>query len=298
MTRRLVILGGALLVAVAAVPGATQAARKVAFPTVATACKPLEPVVLGTGAAPRVPLRLDLAKTASHAGALLDTERVQATVVGPDGVATHPTDTKQVYRIVFSAGRPEHGRLPVSERMTMPGSSSQQAAAVRRLRTIGYVDELNGGRTKTGLASNAASLRDDGPQTDHLPAQPLGVGATWRVVNCDALDSTPARESRTYTLRSIANGVVLATYRDVVTIDPSHVDLGSIKLATGTAHFKLLRLDGTATGSFRLPLANGFAQRNSTTTRVREVFVATSDTAKTVEIHTSFVSHETIAPAG
>jgi hypothetical protein len=298
MTRRLVVLGSTLLVAVAAVPGTTQAAHTVAFPTIATACTPLPPVVLSTGGAPRAPLRLDLVKTASHAGALLDTERVHAIVIGPDGVATTPSDTTQVYRIAFSVGRPAHGRLPVSERMTMPGSSSQQAAALRRLRTTGYVDELNGGRTRTGLASNAASVRDDGPQTDHLPAQALGVGATWRVVNCDALDSTPARETRTYTLESVAHGVVLASYRDVVSLDPAHVDLGTIKLATGTAHFKLLRLDGTATGTFRLPLTNGFAQRNSTTTRVREVFAATSDTAKTVQIHTSFVSHETIAPTG
>jgi hypothetical protein len=295
VTRRLIVLGTVVLLVSSAATGVTQAARKVAFPDVAATCKPAPPVLLRPGSEPRVPLRLDLAATAHRTAAVVDTERVHATVTGPSGIPTTPTDTTQTFRIAILPGRPAHGRLPVTIHMSVPGASAKQAAALRRLRTVGYVDTLNGGRTKTGLATGATAS-DDGPQTDHLPRQAVGIGASWRVVNCDELNSTPARETRTYTLRSITHGVVVASYRDVIGMDPAHIDLGSAKLASGTAHFKLLSLDGTATGSFRLPLANGFAQRSNTTSHVEVVFLATSSGATGVKIRTSFVSRESTTP--
>jgi hypothetical protein len=285
MKRPLVALGLATAIVIPAATGDAQAARQVP-PIGATACKPQPPVVLGVGAKPRAALRISLAANAHRSGTQFDTERVHATTFAPDGSIV-PRDSRQQRKGVYTTGSPAHGHLPVTLRLSVPG-----VAPSNGLHLVGFLDALNGGLLKR------VDARDNAPLNDHLPREPIGIGASWRVVNCDQIDSTPARETRTYTLRSVAHGVVTASYRDVVEMDPAHLDLGSDTTAAGVVRYRLISLRGSATGTMRLPLSNALGGTWSTRTTASVVFNATPAHAQSIAIHTSFVDDETVGPTG
>jgi hypothetical protein len=268
-----------------------QAAGKVAAPPAngKAACATQPPVLLDPGALPHTRLRISLAANANRSGTQFNTEHVQAKTVGPDGSIV-PRESTQQLKGVYTTGRPAHGHLPVRLRLSIPGANGTAAAKLRAMRFVGFMDALNGG-VLTSVDAGANQ-----PLNDHLPPEPIGIGASWRVVNCDQIDSTPARETRTYTLRSTAHGVVVASYRDVVEIDPARVDLGSDKTAAGVVHYRLVSLRGTATGTMRLPLANALGGLWSTRTTAQVVFDAIPAHAARVAIRTSLVDDQTVSP--
>jgi hypothetical protein len=292
MKRSLVALGLATAI-VLPVIGEAQAASEVAAPPAPASakapCTTQPPVLLDPGAAPHARLRISLAANANRSGTQFNTEHVRAKTVGPDGSIV-PRESTQQLKGVYTTGRPAHGHLPVKLRLSIPGATGKAAAKLRGMRFVGFMDALNGGTLKA-VDAGANQLLND-----HLPREPIGIGASWRVVNCDQIDSTPARETRTYTLESTAHGVVVASYRDVVQIDPARVDLGSDTTAAGVVHYRLVSLRGTATGTMRLPLANALGGLWSTRTTAQVVFDAIPAHAAHIAIHTSLVDDQTVSP--
>jgi hypothetical protein len=108
----------------------------------------------------------------------------------------------------------------------------------------------------------------------------VGVGAVWRIVNCDPVDGAAAREVRTYTVRSVARGIVVLSFRDVISIDPARRDLGRQKIGTETVQLTLDRLSGTATGSYRIPLANALRSSSTTVTKAEFAFHVVSSNVR------------------
>jgi hypothetical protein len=291
-------IGAALLA------GQADAARTVTFPSPASSCTTRPPRVLTAGASPRRPLRLELRGDARRTATQLMLDQVHARTLSPDGKwLPHDSETRVVG--VYTTGRPVAGRLPLTSRVRMPGASKAFATRLARVRMHGFVDTLDGGVTRTTLlpghrtaadAKMLATLQgDDGVENDHLPRQPIGIGATWRVVKCDPIDDTPARETRTYTLRSVAGGVLQASFRDVVTLDPAHVDLGSGTTKAGLLHFRLVSLSGSASGTLRLPLSDFIAEQVRSTTALHVVFKASAAGGKSTLIHTEIVDRQTVA---
>jgi hypothetical protein len=242
-------------------------------------CHEKPPQLLSPGRSPRVPLRIDLATLASATAMAVSTEETRAETRLADG-SLRPSDTTAKARVEIRTGRPRNGRLPLTEHFTL--SYVGVSAPAQTVDLSGYSDALDGG---VFSAKGGASVT----LTDRLPREPIGVGATWRVVNCDEIGATHARETRTYTLRSVAHRVVVATYRDVVEIDPANVALGSLNVAGTTVHLKLLQLHGTATGTWRLPLENGFGESRTTVTRMQTVARGTGSKIPTALIHVSEV---------
>jgi hypothetical protein len=214
-------------------------------------CKPAGPVVLRPGSEPRSALRVDLARVASTTGGQVALERVSSRTTLANG-RTQVIDSTRKTTGALTLGRIANGRVPVVGhfRITTTSSAATSAFSLR-----GYFDALNGG------SWGATAIND------HLPVAPVGVGASWRVVNCQPIDATPAKETRVYTLRSVAHGIVVASFRDDVEIDGAHVDLGTQREGGTTVHVRLVGLHGSATGTVSLPLANGLEQRSKTVTR-------------------------------
>jgi hypothetical protein len=242
-------------------------------------CREKPPHLLTPGRSPRAPLRIDLATLASATAMAVSTEETRAETRLADG-SVRPSDTTATSRVRIRTGRPRNGRLPLTEHFTLSYVGSSGPAQTVDL--SGYSDALDGG---VFSAKGGASVT----LTDRLPREPVGVGATWRVVNCDEIGATHARETRTYTLRSVVHRVVVATYRDVVEIDPANVALGSLNVAGTTVHLELVQLHGTATGTWRLPLENGFGESRTTVTRMQTVARGTGNRIPTALIHVSEV---------
>jgi hypothetical protein len=303
MSRVTVTLALATAFFAALTVGEASAAGTVAFPPAATACATRGPVLLDRGAAPRKPIRLRLAAEAHRSWTQVDRTQVHARTLSPTGKWI-ANDSKTQYLGAFTSGAPTHGHLPIEMRVRIPGAPKTVSRSLQRVRISGFVDSLNGGVTRATVvpggtrAADAALLSSlsgtGGVANDHLPRQALGVGASWQVVNCDAIDDTPARETRTYTLRSVDHGVMVASYRDVVTLDPAHVDLGTTPSAAGVVHLHLVDLHGTATGTVRLPLAHFVAERQRTTTSLKVVFRVSPPTGKSVLVHTTIVENELV----
>jgi hypothetical protein len=286
-------MGGALkLVVLVAVSGAVAGAagprvgRSVAALGVPAAgpgpCHDAPPRLLSPGRTPRAPLRIDLAPSASTTETAVSTEVTRSETRLANG-SLRPSSITETLRLRIATGRPRNGRLPLTERFTV--SYVGHLVPTQTFDVSGYTDALDGG---VFSAKGGTSVID----TDHLPREAVGLGATWRVVNCDAIGSTYARETRTYTLRSVAHRVVVATYRDVLEIDPANLDLGSLKVAGTTVHLRLVQLHGTATGTWRLPLANGFGESRTTVTRMQTVARGTGSGIPTALIHVSTVDTE------
>ena len=212
---------------------------------------------------------------------MVDIESTTSKTLLPDGTY-HPSTGVNTFRGVISAGSVEQGRLPLKNILHLSGSSYPTSPTVT---VSGYIDALGGGAYE--------GTRND----DRFPSEAVGIGATWRVVKCDDINQTPAQETRTYTLTSVANGIVEMTYRDVVTIDPGHLDLGSQKDGKQVVHFKLVTLQGTATGSQSVPLARGAATIEHSVTKVAVTFSATSASAPSMLIHVDMLDTERTLPA-
>jgi hypothetical protein len=258
---------------------AAQAGGRAVVPVRGSAaCKSQPPVLLSPGQAPRSPLRVDLEKIAGRSQTLLETESVAAKTFGPTG-ATRPNNSLNTSRAVVKAGRLAKGHLPlrVTLRLSGPAFPTKPTLTVN-----GYLDVLNGGAIEGD--------NDD----DHFPQEAVGIGATWRVVKCDEINLTHAKETRTYTLRSVARGIVELTYRDVVSIDPAHLDLGSQKVGDQVTKFSLVTLQGTATGSTTIPLARPVAQTSHTVTKLSVRFRATVPNQPAVVIRTDMVDTDVL----
>jgi hypothetical protein len=303
MSRVAICLAVAPALIAALTVGEASAAGKVAFPPSATACATHAPVLLDRGSAPRKTIRLRLATEAHRSWTQVDLTRVHARTLSPSGKWI-ANDTKTQFLGSFTSGTPAHGHLPIVMHVRIPGAPTTVSRNLQRVRISGFVDSLNGGVTRASLAPGGTRAGDaallsslngtGGVTNDHLPEEALGIGASWRVVNCDAIDDTPARETRTYTLRSVDHGVMVASYRDVVTLDPAHVDLGTSPSAAGVVHLHLVDLQGTATGTVRLPLAHFVAEQQATTTSLKVVFRVSPATGKSVLVHTTIVDHELV----
>jgi hypothetical protein len=303
MSRVAIQLALALAMVAALTVGEAGAAGTVAFPPAATACVTQGPVLLGRGAAPRKPIRLRLDTEAHRSWTQVMLTRVHARTLSTSGKWI-ANDTKTQFLGAFTSGAPTHGHLPIVLHVRIPGAPTTISRNLQRVRISGFVDTLNGGVTRATVAPGGTRAADaallaslsgtGGVANDHLPRQALGSGASWRVVNCDAIDDTPARETRTYTLRSVEHGVMVASYRDVVTLDPAHLDLGTSTSAAGVVHLHLVDLHGTATGTVRLPLAHFVAEQQRTTTSLKVVFRVSPATGKSVLVHTTIVDHELV----
>jgi hypothetical protein len=211
---------------------------------------------------------------------MVDIESITSRTLLPDG-AYRPTYGINTFRGVLKAGAVTNGHLPLTNTLHVSGSSYSTSPTVT---VKGYVDALAGGVYE--------GTRDD----DHFPSEAVGIGATWRVVKCDDIDQTPARESRTYTLRSVTDGVVELTFRDVVTLDPAHLDLGSQKDGGQVVHFKLVTVQGSATGSRSVRLDRGAATTERSVTRVAVTFKATSASGSSRLIHLRIVDTDRSLP--
>jgi hypothetical protein len=253
----------------------------------ATGCAPRGPVLLSQGAAPRRRLRLNLARISGVTKRATSIEQVESKTTLANGSEQPGSSTRQTAE-VFQTGKLADGRVPYVAHLvvTLPGTAG---AGSQTLTLSGQLDAHNGGAVR---AKGAAARTVPGD----LPDEAVGAGASWRVVNCNQIDSVFAQETRVYTLRSVAHGVVVASYRDLVTIDPAHVDLGTQSVNGSQVDYRLLTLSGTATGTLRLPLANSFAQSSKTVTKLQFSFRASMKTAKSDAIHTSLVDTQTDTP--
>jgi hypothetical protein len=245
-------------------------------------CREQPPLLLSPGRVPRAPLRIDLAKLASTTATAVSTEKTDAETHLADG-SLRPSSTTEKVRVRLKTGRLRNGRLPVTEQLTLSYVGRPDPAQTVNL--SGYSDALDGG-VFSGKVGTSVTV------TDRLPREPVGVGATWRVVNCDPIGSVYAFETRTYTLRSVTQRVVTATYRDVLEIDPAHVALGSLNVRGTTVQLQLVQLHGTAVGTWRLPLANGLGESRTTVTRMETVARSTGAGIQTALIHVSTVDTE------
>jgi hypothetical protein len=285
------------LVLASTVGVAQSAPRAFVAPVHGATCRDHEPVLLGAGSEPRSPLRIDLDSVANRTEHSLETERVYTkSRAGSTGWrSSHGTvNTKIDYR----TAAPVNGHLPVDVQMRDPKASAEDAAQLDRVHLVGFFDALNGGSLTTkvegGSATSRAQLRkafsgNDGPVSDHLPAQAIGIGASWRVVRCDVIQGAPAKVSRVYTLRSLRNGVVVASFRETIGPDPSHENLGETKIGTETVGVRMLSLHGSSTGSMRLPLADALAEQDSTLTRMSVVMRFVREHAADIKVETNLV---------
>ncbi len=250
-------------------------------------CHAQPPRLVSAGKAPRARLRIDLEKEASRTGSAVSTDLTRSQTRLANGSLQTSTTTRTL-RERITIGHLVGGRVPVDVHATLTyvGVSTPSQS----FDLSGYSDALDGGVIAPQGGTAVAT-------TDRLPAQPVGVGASWRVVNCDLVGVTYARETRTYRLRSVANRVVVATYKDALELDPAHVALGSVKEGNATVRLQLVQLHGTATGTWRLPLANGLGESRTTVSRLDTVARGTGSGFPTALIHVSTVDTETDPPA-
>ena len=263
-------------------PNLAEAAHRAVIPVPGgAACKTRPPVLLTAGRAPRTRLRLDLATMAGRSQSVSDNESVASRTLLADG-SWRPTSSLDTAAAVLSTGKLAAGRLPVRAKLRLSGSSYPTRPSVT---VTGYVDVLDGG------------VLGSQPVNDHFPREAVGTGATWRVVNCDDINQTPAKETRTYTLVSVSHGIARMSFRDVVAIDPAHLDVGSEKIGKQLVHFKLASLSGSATGTRSIPLERGIAESEHSVTRLQVTFHAVSASLPATLIHTTMVDTDSSLPS-
>jgi hypothetical protein len=190
-------------------------------------------------------------------------ERLHTVSREPGKRAIVADDERRVDAVYTTRAVEPGGRLPYSGRFAVSYPREAQGGDVGEFTYDGLFTWLNGGAYETNADGTGGT-----PVNDHFPAQPVGVGASWTVVNCQPIYDTPARELRTYTLRSLAHGIVVASYTDRITLDPANTDLGNGTVDGRTVRLRLESLRGTATGTMRVPIANGLAQRQLTVSKV------------------------------
>jgi hypothetical protein len=268
--------------------GVAQAARNDVVPAgPAAACKTLPPRLLSPGRAPHVPLRLDLTGIAHHAQGGREVERFVTRAQLPDGTWRSTIVIRKITEAI-QGGEIANGQvaLVAKIRVSWPRTKTTPPAKGGSFTLKGHTDAVSGGLLG-GSAGN-----------DRLPLEPVGVGATWRVVDCDSIDYVPAKEIRTYTLRSISGGKLVATFRDVVSMDLGNREVGSQKVGNKVVHFRLDSLSGTATGTARMLLAHGLTAFAMQVTRVRVKIHAVSASGASKPAVTLLVDTRTDAPAG
>jgi hypothetical protein len=268
--------------------GVAQAARTDVVPVgPALACKTLPPKLLSPGRVPRAPLRLDLTGIAHHTQGGREVERFVNRAQSSDGT-WHSTIVVRKISEAIQGGEIAHGQvaLVVKIRVSWPRTKTNPPGKGGSFILKGHTDAVGGGLLG-GSAGN-----------DRLPLEPVGVGATWRVVDCDSIDYAPAKEIRTYTLRSIAGGKLVATFRDVVSMDLGNREVGTKKVGDKVVHFQLDSLSGTATGIARILLAHGLTEFATQVTRVRLKIHAVSASTASKPAVTLLVDTRTDALAG
>jgi hypothetical protein len=250
-------------------------------------CKTSPPHLLGAGRAPLAPLRQDLTGIAHHSQNTHWVETVAQRVKLPNGAWRSSTEITNM-DVHEKGGAIAHGRVALSMKNTVsfPATKTTAARAGGSYTLKGQTDPLSGG-LMGGTAGN-----------DRLPVEAVGIGATWSIVDCDYVNQTPAKEIRTYTLRSIAHRVVVLTFRDVVSMDPAQRDLGSQKIGTETVHARLDRLRGTASGTYRVALASAFRSSFTQVTKVEFTFHLVSKDLPATPLVTRLVDTQTNKPVG
>ena len=212
----------ALVGTVVAVPalGVAQAARVGVIPVPGNAsCKVSPPHLLSPGRAPLRPLRLDLTGIGRRPHTVVEVETFATRAKALGGSWHTATEIRKIKGVTKGLGVSK-GKIRLSSTLTVsfPGTKTVAPAKGGSFTVNGNSDALSGG-LMGGSAGN-----------DRFPVEPIGIGATWRVVDCDAVDEAPAKETRTYTLRAFTHDRAVMTYRDVVTMDPTRRDAGSQKV--------------------------------------------------------------------
>jgi hypothetical protein len=287
-TVSLIVLTGTVI----AVPalGVAQAARVGVIPVpgaTAAACKVSPPHLLGSGRAPLRPLRLDLTGIGRRPHTVIEVETFETRAKALGGSWHDATEIRKIKGVTKGLGISK-GKIRLSSTLTVsfPGTKTVAPAKGGSFTVNGNSDALSGG-IMGGSAGN-----------DRFPVEPIGIGATWRVVDCDPIDEAPAKETRTYTLRSFTRDRAVMTYRDVVTMDPTRRDAGSQKVGGQLIKVKLDALHGTATGTVRIPLANGIATFARQVTRARFTFHLVSANLPATPVTTDLVDTRIDTPAG
>jgi hypothetical protein len=290
---RIVVLAGLLGAVAAPVTLGAVPAVVVPIPVTPVACRELSPVLLSAGARPRARVRLDLRTVQSRSGRSVETEQVRTMTRFPGSSSVSTVMQTRRIAATLTARRLAHGHLPFSGHLvvTFPGATPARRPLTAELG--GYFTPVNG-----GVVGPTASGAGGSAVNDHLPLQPLGIGARWRVVNCEPIYDTPARETRIYTLRSLAHGVLTTTYRDDIELDPAKVDLGSSLLGGVKVQLRLLALQGSSTGTERIPLANGFGEHDHTVSKVSFSLRASATGHAPIVLRSSVVDVDTQVPVG
>jgi hypothetical protein len=287
MNRTVAII--ALTGTIIAVPalGAAQAARTVVIPVLGNAaCKVSPPHLLSPGRAPLRPLRLDLSGIARRTQTVVEVETFATRAKAPGGAWHSATEIRKIKDETKGLGV-SHGKVKLSSKLTVsfPGTKTVAPAKGGVFTVKGSSDALSGG-VMGGAAGN-----------DRFPVEPIGVGATWRVVDCDAVDEAPAMETRVYTLRSFTHDMAVMTFRDVVAMDPAHRDAGSQKVGGKVIKIRLDALHGSATGTVRIPLANGVATFAQQVTKARFTFHLVAADVPATPVTTDLVDTRIDTPA-
>jgi hypothetical protein len=279
-----IALAGAIVATASA--GVAGAARTDVVPVHGgTGCTTQPPHLLTAGRAPLAPVRLDLSGMAHRSLSLVEVERFASRARLLDGKWHSTTVVRKIDDLV-RGGAIAHGQvgLVAKIKVSFPATRTSAGGRGATFSTRGHTDALSGGLLG-GTAGN-----------DRLPVEAIGVGARWSVVLCDEVDETPAREARTYTVRSITRDRLVASFRDVLSLDPAHRDVGTQKIGSEVVHFRLDALHGSATGTNRVDLAHGLASSTTVVTRVQYSFHAVSPNVPATPVVTRVVDTRTDTP--
>ena len=288
MKRISVVLAVAASAAGVASLGVAQAGQRAVVPVHGnTPCKPSPPHLLSAGRAPLAPLRLDITSIAHHSQTVQEVETFARRIRSLDGT-WHSTTAIRKIRSVATGGGISGGKVEVSAKNTVsfPATKTAAGGGGGTFTLRGKTDPLSGGFLG-GTAGN-----------DHFPVEAVGVGAIWRIVTCDSVDDAPAKEMRTYTLRSVAQGIAVMTFHDVVSMDPAHRDLGLQKIGTESVRAILDHLKGTASGTQRIPLAAVLRSTSTQVTKVDLTFHLVSKNVPATPLVARVVDTRTDTPAG
>jgi hypothetical protein len=270
--------------------GVAHAARTDIVPVHGTgACKTSPPHLLRSGRAPLTPLRLDLTGISHRSQKLVEVERFVSRAKLLDGKWHSTTTIRRIDASITGGDISSSGQVALvgKNRVSFPGTKTSPAGNGGSFTVRGHTDSVSGGLFG-GSAGN-----------DRFPAEPVGVGASWRVVNCDYVDDdVPAKETRTYTLRSIKKGLLVVTSHDVVAMDPRHRDVGSQKVGGVVVRFRLDSVHGTATSTSRVPLDRALAGSSTLVTRVQFTFHAIAKNVPTTQLVTRVVDTRKDGPSG
>jgi hypothetical protein len=287
-TTAVLALAGAV-VGIASI-GVAQAARTDVVPVHGTgACKTSPPQLLRPGRAPLAPLRFDLTGISHHSQKVVEVERFVTRAKLLDGKWHSGTTIRRIDEAITGGEISNAGQVALVDRnrVSFPGTKTSPAGKGGTFTVRGHTDAVSGGLFGGSVGN------------DRFPTKPVGVGASWRVVNCDAVDDdVPAQETRTYTVRSIRQGLLVVTSHDVITMDPKHRDVGSQKVGGVVVRFRLDSVHGTASSTYRVRLDHALAGSSTLVTRVQFTFHAIAKNVPPTHLVTRVVDTRKDDPAG